>query len=415
MFECFLQAQQGLQFSQWLNRFYRYSSLIFVLITMPIRAEDALPPLFIDNSAANEEFIFTTPTPATQIKTPTQVDTNVVFDFPYDKSKKPSLELLWQKTLPRKNTHKQQGPTTIITETPIEAKAAIEEPTVTIEKAIKEQTSKTPIENTNQRTTKQLAPKEQQTNTVTPPKPIKELQAKLTPPALATPDQVKKPVITIVIDDLGYNRQGMTASLNLPTQVTLAILPNTPFSKATAKASVEQGRTIILHTPMENTRQLELGPGGLYTHMQEKEFKQVLTESINSVPGITGINNHMGSLLTQSKQNMRWVMETIKPKQLFFIDSVTSGKSVAYQQAKDMQITTVKRNVFLDNLQNEAAIHKQFERLIRIAKKEGRALAIGHPYPSTMAYLQKRLPKLVEEGIELISINDYMQLNDRHL
>ncbi|TBR43796.1 divergent polysaccharide deacetylase family protein [Marinomonas agarivorans] len=242
------------------------------------------------------------------------------------------------------------------------------------------------------------------------------LQPKKSPsistPSISVPSTSIRPAITIVIDDLGYNRQGMTASLALPTEVVLAILPNTPFSQATAKASLQQGRTIILHAPMENTRQLALGPGGLYTHMDEAEFKQVLQQSIDSLPGISGVNNHMGSLLTQDEESMRWVMETIKPQKLFFLDSVTSGKSVAYQQAKAMNITSVKRSVFLDNVQNEEAIHKQFERLIYIAKKEGRALAIGHPYPSTMQYLLKRLPLLKQEGIELISINEYIELDD---
>lgn len=218
-----------------------------------------------------------------------------------------------------------------------------------------------------------------------------------------------RPTITIIIDDLGYNRRGMEESLSLPVEVALAILPHTPFSKKTALAATEQARTIMLHVPMENERELKLGPGGLYKHMNEAELKKTLKEGIESVPGVTGINNHMGSLLTQDKEKMKWVMEVIQPLELFFVDSLTSPNSVALANANHFNLTTTIRDVFLDNVQNEKAIDRQFRRLIAIAKKRGRALAIGHPYPTTMSYLSKRLAKLDDEGVRLVSIGDYVQ------
>lgn len=220
----------------------------------------------------------------------------------------------------------------------------------------------------------------------------------------------QEPIISIIIDDLGYTRQGMNSALKLPVEVTLAILPHTPFATATAATSKQQERMTILHVPMDNIRKLNLGPGGLYDDMKEENFKQTLTDDINSVPGVMGINNHMGSLLTQDKKSMEWVMETIKPMKLFFVDSVTSNKSVAFDQAQLFGLTSTKRDVFLDNLQTEDAINKQFERLIRIAKAKGKALAIGHPHPATMSYLLKRLPELEQENIKLVSLNEYMAI-----
>lgn len=218
-----------------------------------------------------------------------------------------------------------------------------------------------------------------------------------------------RPTITIIIDDLGYNRRGMEESLALPVEVTLAILPHTPFSKKTALAATEQERTIMLHVPMENERELKLGPGGLYRTMGEHELKKSLKESIESVPGIAGINNHMGSLLTQDVEKMKWVMEVIEPMDLFFVDSLTSPNSVALANANKFNLTTTIRDVFLDNVQNEKAIDRQFKRLLTIARKRGKALAIGHPYPSTMSYLSKRLAKLEKDGVRLVSISDYVK------
>jgi len=218
-----------------------------------------------------------------------------------------------------------------------------------------------------------------------------------------------RPSISIIIDDLGYNRRGMEESLSLPIEVALAILPHTPFSKKTALAATEQTRNIILHVPMENERELKLGPGGLYKSMGEKELKETLKAGIDSVPGIQGINNHMGSLLTQDAQRMEWVMEVIQPMELFFVDSLTSPNSVALTNALKFNLTTTRRDVFLDNVQDEKAIDRQFKRLVAIAKKRGKALAIGHPYPATMSYLSKRLTKLEDEGIRLISISEYIE------
>lgn len=218
-----------------------------------------------------------------------------------------------------------------------------------------------------------------------------------------------RPSITIIIDDLGYNRRGMEESLDLPVEVALAILPHTPFSKKTARAATEQARTILLHVPMENERELKLGPGGLYKKMDEAELKKTLQEGIESVPGITGINNHMGSLLTQDVESMQWVMEVIQPLELFFVDSLTSPNSVALSKALSFDLTTTRRDVFLDNIQEEKAIDKQFKRLLAIARKRGKALAIGHPYPATMNYLAKHLSQLEDEGVQLISLADYIE------
>jgi uncharacterized protein len=225
---------------------------------------------------------------------------------------------------------------------------------------------------------------------------------------LAVDVHPKMPRIAILIDDLGYNRNGMDSSLMLPTEVALAILPSTPFAMQTALTAQKQKRITLLHAPMENQRELKLGPGGLYAKMTEHELKETLSKDLDGLPGIQGVNNHMGSLLTTKADSMKWVMETLKGRSLFFIDSLTSPKSVAKKTAQDYGLETVSRDVFLDNIRTEQAIDKQFSRLIKLARKHGSALAIGHPYPETMAYLKQRLNHLEQDGVRLVRLSDLL-------
>ncbi|WP_421848622.1 divergent polysaccharide deacetylase family protein [Marinomonas sp.] len=225
---------------------------------------------------------------------------------------------------------------------------------------------------------------------------------------LAVDAHPKMPKIAILIDDLGYNRQGMESSLLLPTEVALAILPSTPFATKTALAAQKQKRITLLHAPMENQRELKLGPGGLYAKMTEHELKETLSKDLDGLPGIQGVNNHMGSLLTTKADSMKWVMETLKGRSLFFIDSLTSPKSVAKKTAQEYGLDTVSRDVFLDNIRTEKAIDRQFSRLLKLARLHGSALAIGHPYPETMDYLKKRLNNLELDGVRLVRLSDLL-------
>lgn len=240
------------------------------------------------------------------------------------------------------------------------------------------------------------------------PKGRKSKQEKIPAKKLAVDAHPKMPSIAILIDDLGYNRHGMESSLLLPTEVALAILPSTPFATQTALTAQKQKRITLLHAPMENQRELKLGPGGLYAKMTEQELKETLTKDLDGLPGIQGVNNHMGSLLTTKADSMKWVMEVLKGRSLFFIDSLTSPKSVAKKTAQEHGLETVSRDVFLDNIRTEKAIDKQFSRLLKLARLHGSALAIGHPYPETMDYLKKRLNNLEQDGVRLVRLSDLL-------
>lgn len=208
--------------------------------------------------------------------------------------------------------------------------------------------------------------------------------------------------LVIIIDDIGNNYKLGNAMVELDGPLTLAFLPHTPHAKSLALKAHQQQKEIILHAPMQNSKSTPLGPGALTDNLSKEEFQQTLHQAIDSIPYIQGINNHMGSALTQNKQAMHWVMETLQDEQLYFIDSLTSPKSVAYQQAINFHLPALRRHIFLDNDTSTEALTQQWNKALKIAQKTGRAILIGHPYAESHAFLEKELPKLAAKNIELI-------------
>ena len=220
-------------------------------------------------------------------------------------------------------------------------------------------------------------------------------------PTLANEQQ--QPAMVVIIDDLGDNLKKGLAAVHLPGPVTLAIMPHTPFGPRLAHAGHQLGKEIMLHAPMENHAGKRLGPGGLTSAMDEATFKTTLKEGLASIPHVEGLNNHMGSALTEKSEHMAWTMDVAAEQDLFFIDSRTSAKSQALAQARLHQIPSQSRDVFLDNDLSPEALKKQFNQAIRIAKRHGAVILIGHTYPASMKFLQENLPKLDEMGISLVS------------
>lgn len=214
--------------------------------------------------------------------------------------------------------------------------------------------------------------------------------------------QARKPRIAIIIDDIGYNIPLGQRTVDLKGDITLAVLPKTPGAQLLAKAGFASGKEIMLHAPMSNSNEYKLGPGALTEDLSKKEFIAVLNDDINNIPHIVGVNNHMGSRLTRQKKQMSWVMEILKERELYFVDSLTHGGSVAYSTARRYGLITGQRDVFLDHTISEVYIEGQLARLIQRAHDQGYAIGIGHPYPETLAVLERMLPLLAEQGIELV-------------
>ncbi|MFT5349221.1 MAG: polysaccharide deacetylase 2 family uncharacterized protein YibQ [Planctomycetota bacterium] len=222
----------------------------------------------------------------------------------------------------------------------------------------------------------------------------------------AKANEIEKPVIIIIIDDIGYRMREDLRAIGLPGQVAFAIMPHSPHARQMSALANEMGKDVLLHMPMqalEENKNKFLGPGALTLQMTHEEFIHTLESSLRSVPHASGVNNHMGSLLTQHPGHMNWLMESLKSQNKFYIDSVTSGNSIAADVAKELQLPYLRRDVFLDNIQSESKIQIQFDELIAIAKRNGVAVAIGHPYPRTLSVLSKNLQLLDMHGVKLIS------------
>ncbi|MCP4788656.1 MAG: divergent polysaccharide deacetylase family protein [Gammaproteobacteria bacterium] len=222
-------------------------------------------------------------------------------------------------------------------------------------------------------------------------------------PSISFAEEEPQPAMVVIIDDIGDNLNKGLAAVHLPGPVTLAIMPHTPFGPRLASAGHQLNKEIMLHAPMENHAGKRLGPGGLTSDMDEATFKQTLQLGIASIPHVQGINNHMGSALTEMTQPMLWTMQVVADQGLFFIDSRTSANSQALSLAKQQQVASQSRDVFLDNDLAPEALQKQFNQALKIARRHGSVILIGHTYPASIEFLSENLPKLDEMGIRLVS------------
>ncbi len=214
--------------------------------------------------------------------------------------------------------------------------------------------------------------------------------------------------LAIIIDDLGNSLSKGLDAIALPGNISFAIMPHRKFSQQLATRAGRLGKDVLLHAPMSTVTHRALGPGALDETLSEKDFKDKLRFAINSTPYILGVNNHMGSLLTTDAQAMTWVMEVLKNKGLFFVDSRTHNKSLAYETAKNLGVNSAARDIFLDHQQDIDYIHIQFKKALAVAQRYGSAIAIGHPHPTTLFYLQQVLPQLDNKHVTLYKISDLL-------
>lgn len=215
-----------------------------------------------------------------------------------------------------------------------------------------------------------------------------------------------RPRIAIIIDDLGYERAAGERAISLPGNLSFAVLPDAPHALALATLAHERGKDVLLHLPMQATIDSpQAGPGSLVLDMTRQQFSMALAERIDALPHIIGINTHRGSLLTRHPGHMRWLMEDIRARgDLVFVDSYTTAQSVALRIANEIGVPATRRDVFLDPDVRPDTIAREFARLEKLARERGSAVAIGHPYRSTLDFLEKALPSLEARGIDLVSV-----------
>ncbi|HDK26660.1 MAG TPA: divergent polysaccharide deacetylase family protein [Candidatus Atribacteria bacterium] len=211
------------------------------------------------------------------------------------------------------------------------------------------------------------------------------------------------PKISFIIDDLGYEKEIAQKIIELDFPVTLSILPFLQNSKYIAEEGNKNNQEIMLHLPMEpNNSNIDPGPGAIKSYMSEEEIRQTVRSSIFDFPYVIGVNNHMGSKITENREIMKIILEEIRRYNLFFIDSMTSKNSIAYKLAQEMGVKTAVRSVFLDNKNDMEYIKKQISEAREIALKDGEAIAIGHSRINTFYVLKRMVPELIKTGIEIV-------------
>lgn len=228
--------------------------------------------------------------------------------------------------------------------------------------------------------------------------------------AAPLPAQELPPSLVLIIDDLGMNLVRGRRVLALPGPITCAVLPYTPHARELAAEARASGKDLILHTPMANLQGLDPGPGALTPELTREQLQQRLRQALDSLPGVRGLNNHQGSLLTQLPDPMSWVMEVVRERGLFFIDSRTSAATVAFPSARAAGVPALERDVFLDHQLQPAAIEAAFQRALAIARRDGVAVVIGHPHPQTLAFLEQALPALGAQGFGQLSASAWLAL-----
>jgi polysaccharide deacetylase 2 family uncharacterized protein YibQ len=223
------------------------------------------------------------------------------------------------------------------------------------------------------------------------------------------PTQLQRPAqIAIIIDDLGYRYQLSKKAVNLPGAVTVSILPHSPHALELATLAHQLGKEVMLHAPMSGTYDKTLGLGALTSDMDQMQFVQVLNSNLLSVPYVKGLNNHMGSELTQERLPMLWLMWELKSRELYFIDSRTSPESQAWEIAVEIGLPARKRDVFLDNDPDLDQIALRFQEFLNIADRRGQAIAIAHPDPTTLTFLSEALKNLDTNAYQLTPISNFL-------
>ncbi len=232
-------------------------------------------------------------------------------------------------------------------------------------------------------------------------------------PAQGEQGKKGRPKVAIIIDDMGYDLRVDSELLALPLPLSFSFLPCAPFTRRLVRQAHAQHRTVMVHLPMEpESGAVDPGPGVLMTTMAPATLLRLLNQAVDRVPGAVGVNNHMGSRFTQDRRAMEVVLSGIKQRGLFFIDSRTTSRTVAFATARELGVPSLERGVFLDHDHDQEEIDHQLHRLMTLARARGYAVAIGHPFPQTYAVLLKELPTLRRE-VEVVPVEELVREHGR--
>lgn len=218
--------------------------------------------------------------------------------------------------------------------------------------------------------------------------------------------------VAVILDDMGYSLQAINDISRMNQKITVSILPNTPHAVETAEIAREKGLEVLLHLPLESDNSGSAQNkvrGIILSSMKKRRIIEVFADDLAQVPYAKGVNNHMGSRITRDRNIIKTILEQVKKNNLFFVDSLTTGASLAYDMARSMGIPAAERHVFLDGVLTEEYIAVQMEELFHKAKRMGGAIGICHPSDVTLKVLAEKLPDIKKYGLELVFASAIVQ------
>jgi len=215
----------------------------------------------------------------------------------------------------------------------------------------------------------------------------------------------------IIIDDMGYSLSVVKKISSINKHLTISVLPFSPYAQETAQVAYENGLEVMLHLPLQSvdSHGNDKYEAIILSGMSAEEVKEALARNLRQVPYIRGVNNHMGSRITADSIIMRIILEQLGEKNLFFVDSVTTGRSVAFRLAQEMRIPSARRHVFLDSENDEEYIKRKMIELFRYAQQHGSSIGICHPTDETIAALEKNIHLAEEYDIELVFVSQIVR------
>ncbi|MDD5130295.1 MAG: divergent polysaccharide deacetylase family protein [Candidatus Omnitrophica bacterium] len=215
--------------------------------------------------------------------------------------------------------------------------------------------------------------------------------------------------IAVVIDDWGYNLNNLSIVEQIKQPLTCAVLPGLKNSKPVMQKLYSLGFEIILHLPMEPKEKYRLERDTITTVMNAAQIHNILEKDLTSIAFAKGISNHMGSRVTENSRTAALIMTDVKKRNLYFLDSFVTNKSVCSDLAKKIKVRFAKRDVFLDNSDDPAYIKSQVLKLKRIAKNQGVAVGIGHDRKNTLLVLKEMLPQLEADGYKIVFLSEVVR------
>jgi polysaccharide deacetylase 2 family uncharacterized protein YibQ len=229
--------------------------------------------------------------------------------------------------------------------------------------------------------------------------------------AVAMPDVRGRPMVALVIDDMGVDHRRSERATHLPNPVTMSYLPYAGDVARQVEAARAIGHEIIVHVPMEpENAHFDPGPHALRVSETSAEILRNLNWDLAQFGGYAGVNNHMGSKFTRNAEGMRTVLTALKARGLFFLDSRTIGGTVGPEIARSLSLPHLERDVFLDDVDSREEVAARLVDVERVARRDGYAIAIGHPRDATLDVLERWVGQARERGLALVPLSAAMRV-----